>query len=116
MQKNRNTTLAFDVLREEKKRTALWFTAFIVAFAVVIVDHITRKSGKSMRRLTIYDMEDLTKEKINSPRTVDRLVADELLEMGFSYSFMGTHYLHDSIVFSTFLKLEDFKCVNSFLP
>lgn len=67
-----------------------------------------------MRRLTIYDMEDLTKEKLNSPRTVDRLVADELLEMGFSYSFMGTHYLHDSIVFSTFLKLEDFKCVNSF--
>ncbi len=47
MQKNRNTTLAFDVLREEKKRTALWFTAFIVAFAVVIVDHITRKSGKA---------------------------------------------------------------------
>ena len=66
-----------------------------------------------MRR-TICNMEDLTQEKINSPRTVDGLVADELLEMGFSYSFMGTHYLHDSIVFSTFLKLEDFKCVNSF--
>lgn len=66
-----------------------------------------------MRR-TICNMEDLTQEKINSPRTVDRLVADELLEMGFSYSFMGTHYLHDSIVFSTSLKLEDFKCVNSF--
>lgn len=37
MQKNNNHSLAFDVLREEKKRTALWFTAFIVAFAVVIV-------------------------------------------------------------------------------
>jgi len=51
-----------------------------------------------MRR-TICNMEDLTQEKINSPRTVDRLVADELLEMGFSYSFMGKNYLHDSIVF-----------------
>lgn len=45
MQKNRNTTLAFDVLRAEKKRTTLWFTAFIVAFAVVIIDRITGKSG-----------------------------------------------------------------------
>ncbi len=65
-----------------------------------------------MRR-TIYDMEDLTQEKINSPRTIDRLVADELLEMGFSYNHTGTHYLHDSIVYSTSLKLEDFKDVNS---
>lgn len=40
MSKNRNKTLAFDVLRTEKKRTALWFTAFIVAFAVVIIDRI----------------------------------------------------------------------------
>ncbi len=42
MKKQKNTTLAFDILREEKKRTALWFTAFIVAFAVVIVDRIVR--------------------------------------------------------------------------
>ncbi len=47
MQKNRNTTLAFDVLREEKKHTRFWFVAFIVAFVVVIVDRITRKSGKA---------------------------------------------------------------------
>jgi len=47
MQKNRNTTLAFDVLREEKKHTRFWKAAFIVAFAVVIVDRITRKSGKA---------------------------------------------------------------------
>lgn len=40
MQKNNNHSLAFDVLREEKKRTALWFTAFIVAFAAVIIDRI----------------------------------------------------------------------------
>lgn len=26
MKKQKNTTLAFDILREEKKRTALWFT------------------------------------------------------------------------------------------
>ena len=43
MQKNR--TLAMDILRAEKKRTALWFTAFIVAFAVIIVDRITGKGG-----------------------------------------------------------------------
>lgn len=43
MQKNNNHSLAFDVLRAEKKRTALWFTAFIVAFAVVIIDRITGK-------------------------------------------------------------------------
>ena len=42
MKKQKNTTLAFDILREEKKRTALWFIAFIVAFAVVIVDRIVR--------------------------------------------------------------------------
>lgn len=64
-----------------------------------------------MRR-TICNMEDLTKEKLNSPRTVDRLVADELLEMGFSYNNTGTHYLHDSIVYSISLKLEDFRDVN----
>ena len=58
---------------------------------------------------TICNIRNLTQEKINSPRTVDRLVADELLEMGFSYSYIGTHYLHDSIVYSVSLKLEDFK-------
>lgn len=44
MKKNRNTTLAFDILREEKRHTLLWKTAFIVAFTVVIVDRITRKA------------------------------------------------------------------------
>lgn len=43
MQKNNNHSLAFDILREEKRHTLLWKTAFIVAFAVVIVDRITRK-------------------------------------------------------------------------
>lgn len=40
MQKNNNHSLAFDILREEKRHTLLWKTAFIVAFAVVIVDRI----------------------------------------------------------------------------
>lgn len=45
MKKQKNTTLAFDVLRAEKKRTALWFTAFIVTFAVAIIDRIIGKGG-----------------------------------------------------------------------
>lgn len=45
MQKNR--TLAMDILRKEKRRTALWFTAFIVAFAVVIIARIIGKDGKT---------------------------------------------------------------------
>lgn len=39
---------------------------------------------------------------------------DELLEMGFSYNSIGTHYLHDSIVASTKMRLEDYTNVNSF--
>lgn len=38
MQKNMN--LATEILREQVKRTRLWETAFIVAFAVVIIDRI----------------------------------------------------------------------------
>ena len=41
----KNTTLAMDILSAEKRHTALWFTAFIVAFAVVIVDRIAGKGG-----------------------------------------------------------------------
>ncbi len=63
---------------------------------------------------TKEEKEKMTKEKVNSPKTADRLVADELLEMGFSYNFMGTHYLHDSIVYSVLAKLEDFENVNGF--
>ncbi len=63
---------------------------------------------------TKEEKEKMAQEKINSPRTADRLVADELLEMGFSYNFIGTHYLHDSIVHAASLKLEDFENVNEF--
>ena len=45
MQQNR--TLAMDILREQTKRTRFWRTAFIVAFAVVIVDRIFGKDGKA---------------------------------------------------------------------
>lgn len=41
----KNTTLAMDILRAEKRRTAICFTAFIVAFAVVIIDRISGKGG-----------------------------------------------------------------------
>lgn len=49
MQKNRNTTLAFDVLRASNKRTALWRAAFafMVVLVVFMVSLITRKSGKA---------------------------------------------------------------------
>lgn len=57
---------------------------------------------------------EMTNKKRSSKKTVDRLVMDELLEMGFSYSQMGTHYLYDTIVYSTKIRLEDFKSVNDF--
>lgn len=44
MQKNR--TLAMDILREEVRKTRFWRTAFIVIFAVVIIDRIIGKDGK----------------------------------------------------------------------
>ena len=65
-------------------------------------------------RLSNEYIENLTKDKINSSRAVDKLVTDELLKMGFSYKIIGTHYLHDSIVYSVSLKLEDFKDVHNF--
>lgn len=40
-----NRPLATEILREQIKRTRFWRTAFIVAFAVVIVDRIVGKGG-----------------------------------------------------------------------
>lgn len=65
-------------------------------------------------RKTNQEVLELENEKINSPRMIDRIVADELLEMGFSYKFTGTHYLHDSIVCAASMKFEDFGNVNEF--
>ncbi len=44
--KKQNMGLAMEILREQIKKTRLWKTAFIVAFAVVIVDRITGKAGR----------------------------------------------------------------------
>lgn len=63
---------------------------------------------------TIQEKQRLTNDKMNSAKLTDRLVADELLKMGFSYNSIGTHYLHDSIVYSASLRLEDFNDVNEF--
>ena len=60
------------------------------------------------------EMSEMTNKKMYSDKTVDRLVMDELLEMGFSYNQIGTHYLHDSIVYSTTIRLEDFGTVKEF--
>lgn len=65
-------------------------------------------------RFTKEEMSEMTKEKENSKKTVDRLVMDELLEMGFSYNYMGTHYLHETIVITTKMKTEDFPTIKSF--
>jgi len=44
MQK-KNSSLATEILRTEKRHTLFWFTAFVVAFAVVVVDRIAGKDG-----------------------------------------------------------------------
>ena len=67
-----------------------------------------------MSILTLKEMENLTQEKINSPQVIDRLVADELLEMGFGYNTIGTHLLHDSIVCSLSMDVHKFSGVFAF--
>lgn len=59
-------------------------------------------------------LSEMTREKEQSQKTADRLVMDELLEMGFSYNSTGTHYLHESIVESMKMRLEDFSNVSAF--
>lgn len=65
-------------------------------------------------RFTKDEMSEMTRKKQNSPKTVDHLVMDELLEMGFTYTYIGTHYLHDSITCATKLRIEDFNDANDF--
>lgn len=45
MKNQKNTTLAMDILRAEVRRTRTWKTAFVVAFAVVVIDRIIEKGG-----------------------------------------------------------------------
>ena len=50
----------------------------------------------------MIQMEEIQKmeyAKLNSACKIDRMVMDELLEMGFSYKRTGTNQLHDVIVF-----------------
>lgn len=63
---------------------------------------------------TKEEMSEMTRDKENSKKTADKLVMDELLEMGFSYKYIGTHLLHDSIILSTKMRLEDYEDVNGF--
>lgn len=65
-------------------------------------------------RYTKDEMSEMTRAKQDSKKSVDCLVMDELLKMGFSYNSIGTHYLHDSIVMSTQTRLEDFAKVSNF--
>lgn len=49
---------------------------------------------------TNAEKEQMTQEKLGSANVKERMVMDELLKMGFSYGIIGTHYLHDSILFA----------------
>lgn len=42
MQKNNNHSLAFDILREEKKHTRFWFVSCIVILFVSVLSHIVK--------------------------------------------------------------------------
>lgn len=65
-------------------------------------------------RWTNNDKLQLTQEKASSKSDNEQLVFNELLKMGFSYSQMGTHYLHDYLVLSLETKVEDFSKMNEF--
>lgn len=42
----KNTTLAMDILREEKKHTRFWFIAFVVTLAVSVASHVLKGGAK----------------------------------------------------------------------
>lgn len=48
MQKN-NHSLAFDVLREEKKRTRFWFVSCVVVLVMAVLSHIVRGGADNGR-------------------------------------------------------------------
>lgn len=62
-------------------------------------------------RKTKEEISKMTNEKRNGKKTADSLVMDELLEMGLSYGQIGTHYLHDSIVYSISMDMKNFSGV-----
>lgn len=63
---------------------------------------------------TKSEMGSLTNKKLNSAKATDKIVSDELLKMGFSYAYIGTHYLHDSIVYAVAMRFESFSNVKTF--
>lgn len=46
MKKNNNHSLAFDVLREEKRHTHFWFVSFIAVLFMAILSHIVKGGVK----------------------------------------------------------------------
>lgn len=63
---------------------------------------------------TKSEMEIMTVSKTNSKNAKEKMVSDELLKMGFSYSYIGTHYLHDSIFYAIRMNLEAYANVRTF--
>lgn len=43
-------------------------------------------------------IREMEQEKLSRTSKVDKLVMEELLKMGFTYSYTGTNHLHDAIV------------------
>lgn len=65
-------------------------------------------------RWTNNSKSQMTQEKASSKSGNEQLIFDELLKMGFTYSQMGTHYLHDYLALSLETKVEDFPTINKF--
>ena len=65
-------------------------------------------------RWTSDEKIKMTHEKASRKGRNEQLVFNELLKMGFNYSQIGTHYLHDYVVASLDLRIEDFQTVGDF--
>lgn len=46
MQKNNNHSLAFDILRAEKKHTRFWFVSCVVVLVMAVLSHIVKGGVK----------------------------------------------------------------------
>jgi hypothetical protein len=46
MQKNNNHSLAFDILRAEKKHTRFWFVSCVVVLVMAVLSHIAKGGVK----------------------------------------------------------------------
>lgn len=49
MPKNSNHSLAFDVLREEKKRTRFWFVSCVVVLVIAVLSHVLKGGANNGR-------------------------------------------------------------------